>query len=262
MVYDAPMTRGVAPLMMVLAAGCASGGHGKSELAAVPPPSSSGPLVAAGPRCSGATCSCRAIDDFGRPTGEGSRNEGDVAPGMKRFEFRTGRGFERMTVTIDGKGTMVKDRSTVEPSCGYVELPAGRHAVRLRIEAKDKAQGIHPRLLVAEYGRAQNDWYSTFSFACGGGNGPCIKDDMKDWFDKARAVERGVFDKCGSTRIEGIRWSVEHSPEQTLEDLTLDFVLHIYKFEPRFVHGTESCKGISGGKGAEVETMQGGAKEE
>jgi hypothetical protein len=260
MVYDAPMTRRVAPLLIVIAAGCASGGH-KTELAAVPPPKSSGPLVTAGPRCAGATCKCREIDDYGRPTGDSSRNEGEVAPGMKRFEFRTGRGFDPMTVTIDGKGTLTKDSSTVEPTCGYVELPPGRHAVRLRIEAKDKAQGIHPRILVNEYGKGQNDWYSTFSFACGDA-GPCIKDDMKDWFDKARAVERGIFDKCGSTRVEGIRWSVEHSPEQTLEDLTLDFVLHVYKFEPRFVHGTPTCKGISGGKGAEEETMQGGAKEE
>ncbi len=261
MVYDAPMTRGVALFMMALASGCASGGHGKTELAAVPPPKSTGPLQTAGPRCQGATCSCREIDDFGRPSGDSSRNEGDVAAGMKRFEFRTGRGFDPMTVTIDGKGTLTKDTTTVEPSCGYIELGPGRHAVRLRIEAKDRAQGIHPRVLVAEYGKGQNDWYSTFAFACGGGNGPCIKDDMKQWFDKARAVERGIFDKCGSTRIEGVRWSVEHSPEQTLEDLTLDFVLHIYKFEPRFVHGTPTCKGISGGKGAEEETMQGGAQE-
>jgi hypothetical protein len=166
-----------------------------------------------------------------------------------------------MTVSIDGKGTLTKDTSKVDPTCGYVELPTGRHAVRLRIEAKEVAQGIHPRLLVNEFGRSQNDWYTTFSFACGS-NGPCIKDDMKDWFDKARAVDRGIFDKCGSTRIEGIRWSVEHSPDQTLEDLTLDFVVHIYKFEPRFVHGTATCKGISGGKGAEQETMQGGAQDQ
>ena len=262
MVYDAPMTRGVAPLlMMALAAGCASGGHGKTELASVPPPKAGGPLQTAGPRCQGARCTCREIDDYGRPTGDSSRNEGDVAPGMKRFEFRTGRGFDPMTVTIDGRGTLTKDTSTVEPTCGYVELPPGRHAVRLRIEAKDVAQGIHPRLLVNEYGVGQKDWYSTFSFACGSA-GPCIKEDMKDWFDKARAVDRGIFDKCGSTRVEGIRWSVEHSPEQTLEDLTLDFVLHVYKFEPRFVHGTPTCKGISGGKGAEEENMKGGAQEE
>src|SRR4051812_42120518 len=167
MVYDAPMSRGVAPLlMMALAVSCASGGHGKTELAAVPPPNAPGPLQTAGPRCQGATCSCRTIDDFGRPAGDGSRNEGDVAPGLKRFEFRTGRGFDPMRVTIDGKGTLVKDPSQVEPTCGYVELGPGRHAVRLRIEAKDAVQGIHPRLLVNEYGRGQNDWYSTFAFGC------------------------------------------------------------------------------------------------
>ncbi|HEY2745701.1 MAG TPA: hypothetical protein VGL86_13795 [Polyangia bacterium] len=256
------MTRGVALLMMALASGCASGGHGKSELAALPPPKAGGALDTAGPRCSGGTCTCREVDDFGRPSGDSSRNEGEVAPGMKRFEFRTGRGFDPMTVTIDGKGTLAKNTTRVDPTCGYVELPPGRHAIRLRIEAKDPAQGIHPRLLVDEYGKGQNDWYTTFAFECGGGNGPCIKDDMKEWFDKARTVERGIYDKCGSTRIEGIRWSVEHSPEQTLEDLTLDFVLHVYKFEPRFVHGTPTCKGISGGKGAEEENMNGGAKDE
>ena len=221
MVYDASMTRRVAPLVVVLAAGCASGGHRKTELPTVPPPRSSGPLDTAGPRCSGATCSCRAVDDYGRPTGSGSRDEGEIAAGMKRFEFRTGRGFDAMTVTIDGRGTLTKDASQAEPSCGYVELAPGRHAVRLRILAKDPAQGIHPRLLVNEYGRNTNGWYTSFSFACGA-VGPCIKDDMKDWFDKARAVDRGIYDPCGATRVEGIRWSVEHSPEQTLEDLTLD----------------------------------------
>jgi hypothetical protein len=180
---------------------------------------------------------------------------------MKRFEFRTGRGFEKMAVTIDGRGTLTKDISKVDSTCAYVDLPAGRHAIRLRLEAPDKAQGIHPRLIVNEYGRTGSDWYSTFSFACGESS-PCIKEDMKIWFDKARAVERGIFDKCGSTRVEGIRWSVEHSPEQTLEDLTLDFVLHVYKFEPRFPHGTPTCKGISGGKAAEEEVMQGGAQEQ
>src|SRR6185312_13605828 len=133
MVYDAPMTRGVALLMMALGAGCASGGHGKTELADVPPPKAGGPLQTAGPRCQGATCTCRQVDDYGRPAGEGSRNEGDVVAGMKRFEFRLGRGFDPVSVTIDGKGTLRKDTKTVEATCGYVELPAGRHAVRLRI---------------------------------------------------------------------------------------------------------------------------------
>ena len=106
------------------------------------------------------------------------------------------------------------------------------------------------------FGRETADWYDVFAFACGA-NGPCIKDDMKAWFDQARAVPRGIFDKCGSTRVEGLRWSVEHSPEQTLEDLTLELVLHVYKFEPRFKHGTPDCKGLSvTGKAAEDELAQ------
>lgn len=239
---------------VLLVAGCASGGHGRTELAKLPPPSP-GPLVTAGARCHGATCSCRPVDDYGRATSEHNTEEA-IADGQKRFEFRTGRGFDKMTVTIDGRGTLAKDTSQVEPSCAYVDLPPGRHAVRMRIEAKEAAQGIHPRLIVDEYGARTMDWYSTFSFHCGGDAGPCIKADMTEWFDKARAVERGIFDKCGATRIEGIQWSVEHSPEQTLEDLTLDFVLHVYKFEPRFPHGSATCKGLAGGKAAEEELTQ------
>ena len=256
MVYDAPMDRRVACWMVAACAlgGCAAGGHGKSELPSLAPPSS-GPLVTAGPRCSGGSCSCREVDDFGRPSGDSSRNEGEVAAGRKRYEFRSGRGFDTVSVTIDGAGTLTKDTSKAEPSCGYVELPPGRHAVRMRVEAKDAAQGIHPRLVVDEYGKETHDWYHTFEFACGSA-GPCIKDDMKQWFDKARLAERGIFDKCGSTRIEGIRWSVEHSPEQTLQDLTLDFVLHVYKFEPRFAHGTATCRGLAGGRAAEEELVQ------
>jgi hypothetical protein len=233
----------------VLLAGCASG-HGRSELPSLPPPAS-GPLVTAGARCHGATCSCRAVDDYGRATSDKNTEEA-IADGQKRFEFRTGRGFDKESVTIDGRGTLVKDTSQTEPSCAYVDLPPGRHAVRLRIEAKDPKQGIHPRLLVAEYGVRTMDWYASFAFACGSAQA-CLKDDMKEWFDKARAVERGIFDKCGSTRIEGIKWSVEHSPEQTLEDLTLDFVVHVYKFDPRFPHGQPTCKGLAGGKAAEEE---------
>jgi hypothetical protein len=251
------MTRRVA--LALLLAGCAAG-HGSTE-SRPPPVESKAPLVTAGPRCTGGSCTCRAVDDFGRPTGEGSTNEGEPAPGKKRFEFRTGRGFDKMTVTVESLGTLTKDTTKIDATCGYVDLPPGRYAVRLRTEAKEVAQGIHPRLLINEHGKKGNDWYSTFSFSCGE-NSPCIKEDMKQWFEHARTVERGIFDKCGSVRVENIRWSVEHSPEQTLEDLTLDFVLHVYKFEPRFPHGTPTCKGISGGKGAEEEIMQGGAQEQ
>lgn len=252
MVYDAPMPRLVACLALVVVVGCAT--SSKTELPRPPAPVD-GPLETAGARCSGGVCKCRPVDDFGRSMEGNTAVEGDVAPGTERFEFRTGRGFEKLRVTIDHKGTLVKDTSQVDASCGYVDLPPGRHAIKLRVEATDKSQGIHPRLLINEFGSKTSDWYDVFAFACGA-TGPCIKEDMKIWLDQARAIPRGIVDKCGSTRVEGLRWSVEHSPEQTLEDLTLELVLHVYKFEPRFKHGTPSCKGLSGGAAAEDELAQ------
>ena len=51
----------------------------------------------------------RPVDDYGRGMEGNTAVEGDVPPGYKRFEFRTGRGFEKLRVTIDHKGTLVKD---------------------------------------------------------------------------------------------------------------------------------------------------------
>ncbi len=242
------MTRLVVPLLVAQVAGCAA-----PRPAAAPLPEA--PLAAAGARCHGAVCSCRPVDNYGRPapTEATLNDEGAIAPGHKRFELRTGRGFDRTTITIEGSGTVVKDVSTPEASCGYVDLAPGKYRVRLRAEAKDKGQGIQPRLVIAEYGADTQDWYDTFSFACGGEAQRCLKDDVGEWFGKARTVARGIYDKCGSARIEGLDWHVEHSPEQTLEDLTLDLVLHVYKFPPRFKHGTPTCKGLAGGRAAEEE---------
>ena len=166
--------------------------------------SRSGPLQTAGPRCQGGTCTCREVDDYGRPTGDSSRNEGEVAPGPQalrdphRPRLRPHDGDDRRQ-GHDDQGHRAGGADLRLRRARARALRRARCASRPRIQA----QGIQPRLLVNEYGRSQNDWYSTFSFACGGGVGPCIKDDMKDWFDKARAVDRGIFDKCGSTRVEG-----------------------------------------------------------
>jgi hypothetical protein len=212
------------------------------------------PLVAAGPRCQGGVCRCRPVDEYGRATTDDT-HEGEIPDGQKRFEFRTGRGFDPTSVTIDARGTFEKDRSKAEPSCAYVDLPPGEHKVRARWEAKDAAQGIQPRLLVGEYGLATKDWYATFAFSCGSAQS-CVKQDMEDWFNQARKVSRGIFDKCGATRVTDIRWGVEHSPGQTLEDLTLEFVLRVYKFAPRFPHGYSDCKGLQGGRASEEELMK------
>jgi hypothetical protein len=134
-----------------------------------------------------------------------------------------------------------------------VDLAPGNYRVVMKVAAKDQGQGIQPRLLVGEYGSETHDWYDTFSFSCGGEANHCIKDDMNAWFEQARSVGRGIFDKCGSARVSDIAWHVEHSPDQALEDLTLEFVLRIYKFPPRFRHGTPTCKGLAGGRASESE---------
>jgi hypothetical protein len=244
------MTRLVACCLVL--AGCAS--TSKSDAPRAPAPVD-GPLATAGARCSGATCRCRPVDDQGRGTEGNTANEGAVAAGRKRFELRTGRGFDLVSISVGDRGTLSKDTTQAEPSCGYVDLLPGRHAVRARFVAADRTQGIHPRLLIGEYGQETHDWYATFAFACGAAQ-PCVKDDMSAWLDQVRAVARGVFDPCGSTRVENVRWSVEHSPEQTLEDLTLELTLHVYKFDPRFHHGVPSCKGLAGGKAAEQELVE------
>jgi hypothetical protein len=215
-------------------------------------PSAGASLVTAGARCSGEKCTCRNLDNYGRATGESS-SEGTIAAGQKRFELRTGRGFDKTTVTIESRGTLVKETTLPEPSCAYIDLPPGTYRVVLRAAAKDEGQGIQPRLMIGEYGSETHDWYNTFAFSCGGEAGRCIKDDMNDWFEKAKQVNRGIFDKCGSTRVTDIAWHVEHSPEQTLEDLTLELTLHVYKFPPRFPHGTATCKGLAGGRTSESE---------
>jgi hypothetical protein len=257
MVYDAPMILRVACLPAILVAGLVAGCASSSPRSDQPPPTAAknGPLQTAGARCSGPTCRCRPVDARNRGTEGNTAVEGDPAPGTKRFEFRTGRGFDKTNVTVGDRGSLTKDISQTEASCGYVDLPPGRHAVRLRVEAQDRTQGIHPRLLISEWGKETHDWYDTFAFTCGT-NSPCLKDDMPIFLDEVRKVDRGIFDKCGSTRVENVRWSVEHSPEQTMEDLTLELVLHVYKFDPRFPHGTATCKGLAGGKAAEQELSQ------
>jgi hypothetical protein len=189
-----------------------------------PPPLAEAPLVTAGARCADGKCTCRALDNYGRATGDpASRGtEGEIAAGQKRFEFRTGRGFDRTSVTIESRGTLLKDTTMPESACAYVDLPPGHYRVVVRVQAKDKGQGIQPHLMIKEYGSETKDWYDSFGFSCGGVAQGCIKDDMNIWLDQVRSVPRGIFDKCGSTRATDISWRVEHSPEQAMQDLVLE----------------------------------------
>src|SRR5207249_1275752 len=80
-------------------------------------------LAVAGPRCDGPTCRCREPNIAG--------GEGAIAPGQKRFELRTSRGVDPMTVTVEGRGTFVRPVGAREVGCAYIDLPPGRHPVRI-----------------------------------------------------------------------------------------------------------------------------------
>jgi hypothetical protein len=167
-----------------------------------------------------------------------------VAEGQKRFELRTGRGFDEVSITVETLGTLRKSRETPAGACAYLDLPPGRHHVRFRARAADAAQGMVPALLVNEYSPRTHDWYDTFRFKCGEPDA-CTKDDLADWGKQQEQLSRGILDPCGSVAVEGVRWNVEHTADVRVTDLVLDFVLHVYKFPPRFRHGGE-CKGLTG----------------
>lgn len=220
------MTVKIFALVAFAVAGCATSSETKSAGPAWP---------TAGARCRGASCDCRAA---------GGAELEDPAPpdGVKRFELRTGRGLDPTRVTVDGRPAVEKRLDLPEPSCVYLDLPPGRHKVALRATAKEPMQGFNPSLVVAEYGADTHRYYDTFRFLCGGENGePCMRDDVKATFEKYQSVAHGLHDPCGSVRIEGAHWAAERSPEVKLEDLQLDFTLHVYRFPPKFPPGSAEC---------------------
>jgi hypothetical protein len=200
-----------------------------------------------GARCQGGACTCRRVDNYGR-TAEGPSDEGAPAAGMKRFELRTGRGLDPVAITVEGRGTLHKQPSSPEPACAYIDLPPGKHQVRLHATANNPEAGMEPSMFVSEYGAGTQSWYDTFQVRCGGDeHGVCSEGHMREWQDKAQATPRGLFDACGSVRIENIKWDGQRAPNTVgnaqLAELDVTLTLEVYKFEPRFPHGAPTCKG-------------------
>jgi hypothetical protein len=213
-------------------------------------PSTTGALALAGARCAGGACTCRAVDDYGNLIDPKDTEEGPIADGQKRFELRTGRGFDPLRIEVAGRGGLDKRTDVVDATCGYIDLPPGQHAVRVHMRAQNPEAGQVPALFVSEFSPRFKSWYTTFQFRCGG-SGPCEKGHMDDWMKEMRTVERGLFDPCGSVRIKGLRFNAERAVGTKLAELTLEFVLDVYKFPPRFPHGAPRCKGLSPSEPAE-----------
>jgi hypothetical protein len=195
-------------------------------------------MTVAGSRCTGGACTCRS-DVEGGPADEGA-----IAPGHKRFEVRTGHGVDPLRVTVEGRGTLVKSTEVGHGECAYIDLPPGRHAVRLHAQARNPDAGMAPAFGISEYGADTHSWYDTFRFECGQ-NEPCTKDDLREFISSVGQHRRGILDPCGSVKIEHVRWSSDRSPGARLEDLDLELVLNVYPFAPRWPHGAGQCKGVS-----------------
>ncbi len=202
---------------------------------------SSASMQMAGERCHSGECSCREVDDFNRG---GVSDESGVPEGQKRFEIRTGRGLDVIEITVENKGTFRKSIEHVDPGCAYLDLFPGKHRVHVRARASSEPAGMVPSFWISEWSSRTHDWYDSFRFKCGG-NEPCLKDHMSEWNDHGKPP-RGIYDVCGSSRVENVRWDVAHSPDVKVLQLDMDFTLEVYKFTPRFPHGAKTCKGTGG----------------
>src|SRR5262245_19925430 len=84
-------------------AACAAGGEGMKAGVA------KGAIQVVGPRCHEGVCACRRVDEQYQSM-EGERDEQPSA-GLKRFEIRTGRGLDAMSISVEGRGRLEKSTS-------------------------------------------------------------------------------------------------------------------------------------------------------
>ena len=196
-------------------------------------------------RCQNGLCACREVDGNGRGSAETDVETAPPAAGYKRFELRTGRGDDTMRITIEGVGTFVKIGPSPEARCIYVDLKPGAYRVRYHVTAANPTQGAEPRLRISEYGEKWKRWYRTFGFRCTDGSQPCSKDLAKDEFERLTKQSDGKFDPCGSTKVQGMRFSTDREADASVGDFNLQLVLSVYKFAPRFAPDTANCKGLS-----------------
>jgi hypothetical protein len=224
--------------LALLLGSCAS-----SSSSGIKPLDDKTPMRTAGARCPGGVCACRPVDNYGNTKDVGF-DEGEPAPGTKRFEFRTGRGYDQETIALEGAGAFTKTTASPEPSCSYVDLPPGKHRVTIHSVAANAEVGQEPAVFIREYSPELKSWYDTFQFRCGGGD-VCSLGHMEQFLDEAQKHPRGIWDPCGSVRIEGVKWDGGRGPGAKLSELTVELTLEVYKFPPRFPHGAPTCKGPS-----------------
>ena len=221
----------------VLAAAACSG-PGRTQIAIGLPPAKDTHAVLAGGLCQDNHCSCRGDQGDG---GVGVPETKD----RKRFEIRMTSAYDLWT-TIDGATVLYKNPERAEV-CFYIDLPAGLHQVELRASNPD---GVSAGLQIHELGTRTKSWYDTFAFACGV-PGVCSFEDLDNQKAQYAATQRGLYDRCGTTRITGLSWDHGKSPDQLHpSELLLRLTLDIYRFAAWKQHGDDTCGERGGRRGA------------
>lgn len=221
-------------LAAILAAAACSG-PGRTQIAIGPPPPRDTHAVLAGGLCKDNHCECRGDQ------GDGGVGVPDTRD-RKRFEIRMASAYDLWT-TIDGTTVLYKSPERAE-TCFYVDLPTGAHQVELRASSRD---GVSAGLQIHELGTRTRSWYDTFAFACGV-PGVCSFEELDAYKARYAGTQRGLFDRCGTTRVKGITWDHGKSPDQAHpSELVLRLTLDIYRFAAWKPHGDTTC-GEGGGR--------------
>ena len=209
-------------LALVLAFGCSGTA---SQVKIGPPPDRVTTGTLAGPMCSGDSCTCgKSFDEVGAPEGD-----------RKRFEVKLASAQE-LWLTLPGR-QLYKNPERAE-ACFYIDLAPGQHPVALRASNKD---GVSAAVEISELGAKAKTKYQTFKFSCGH-PGVCAFDDLDAAKASYKEFERGLHDKCGSTKIKSLNWDHGKAPDgQHPSELLVRLTLDVYKFMPDKPSGDPTC---------------------
>ena len=216
-------------VLLLVLAGCSGGGK-QIAIGPTPAPRTTGTL--AGPLCEYDKCTCA----------DATHDPGVAEGGRKRFEIKL-LSSQQLWASLPGDTVLYK---TVEKPevCFYVDLAPGQHPIRLRASNKD---GVSAELQVREIGAKAKTMYSTFTFECGH-PGVCSFEELDALKATYNAVDRGLHDKCGSTRIKNICWDHGKAPDGSHpSELVVEAPLDVYKFMPWKASGDPTC-GEGGGR--------------
>ena len=225
-----------------------SAGASRQQIAIGPPPPPDTRAVLAGGLCQDNHCACRG------DTGDGGAGTPDTKQ-RKRYEFRMTSPYD-LWVTINGSTVLYKSPERAD-ACFYVDLPTGAQQVELRASNPD---GVSAALQIHELGSRTKSWYDTFAFRCGV-PGVCSLEELDAQKAEYTGTRRGLFDRCGTTKVKGITWDHGKAPDQQHpSELVVRLTLDIYRFAAWKQHGDDTC-GEGGGRGAPDDEPQPGPDE-